>query len=139
MAKSDHIFADQLNVLFANSRQRTTNTMVATALTARGCSISAAYLSQLRNGVRTRPADRYVRAIAEYFEAPLSHFYDDPFEGTSAETFDCDLSLIDDVDDQSIRRLLRIAHGLSPSSMDLLLDFEGHLLNLRSHLKAAQP
>ncbi|MFF1553045.1 helix-turn-helix domain-containing protein [Rhodococcus erythropolis] len=37
--------------------------------------MSASYLSQLRNGVRTRPADRYVQAIARYFDVPSSYFY----------------------------------------------------------------
>ncbi len=131
MTKADHMFAEQLNALFARSRRGTTNSMVATALTDKGCTISAPYLSQLRNGVRTRPADRYVRAIAEYFDAPLSHFYDAPFEGATEDTFDHDLDLINSVDDGTVRRLLHIVHGLSSSSMDLLLGFEDHLLNLR--------
>ncbi|MFJ6262902.1 helix-turn-helix domain-containing protein [Rhodococcus erythropolis] len=131
MASANRRFAEQLNILFAQSRYRTTNIMVAHALTERGCTISAPYLSQLRNGVRTRPADRYVQAIARYFDVSLSHFYDAPFECDPQTTLDQDLELIDAVNDTVVRQLLRNAHGLSPASMDLLVQFENHLNALR--------
>ena len=79
MSVGDDVFAGQLNALFARAAIRTTNTMVARALTDRGCTISAALLSQLRNGVPVRPAPRYVQWIAGCFAVPLSYFYDRPY------------------------------------------------------------
>lgn len=131
MSGENRAFAEQLNSLFAQSRHRTTNMMVAQALAEQGCTLSAPYLSQLRNGVRTRPADRYVQALARYFDVPLSHFYDAPFERDPQSTLTQDLKLIDSVADPVVRRLLRTAHGLTPASMDILVQFENHLNNLR--------
>ena len=123
----NRMFAEQLNELFARTRWRTTNRMVAQALTERGYSISAPYLSQLRNGVRTRPADRYVRAIAQYFNVSLSHFYEAPFESGSANNFRKDIELVDTIYDDGLRRLLLNAHGLSTASMDILVGFADRL------------
>lgn len=129
MTESEHIFAGQLNALFARSTVRTTNTMVAQALTDQGCPISAPYLSQLRNSVRTRPAPRYVERIAEYFGVPLSYFYDLPYERSDNGGGDRkrDLMVISGIDDDGIRRLLLHAHGLTPEAMDLLLQFSDRL------------
>lgn len=127
-----HTFAAQLNELFDRSPQRTTSTAVAVALTEQGCYISTAYLSQLRTGVRTRPADRYVRAIAEYFDVPLSHFYETRFEDETDTGLERDLELIHMINDDAVRRLLCNAHGLSLVSLDILLRFEDHL-RVESH------
>ena len=129
MTGSDHVFARQLNALFARSAVRITNTMVAQALTEQGYPISAPYLSQLRNGVRTRPAPRYVERIAEYFSVPLSYFYDLPYERSDdgGEDRDRDLALIWEIDHDAVRRLLLHAHGLTPEAMDLLLQFADRL------------
>ena len=129
MTASEHVFASQLNALFARSAVRTTNTMVAQALTAQGCPISAPYLSQLRNSVRTRPAPQYVARIAEYFGVPLSYFYDLPYERSDngGEDRERDLMAISGIDDDGIRRLLLHAHGLTPDAMDLLLQFAERL------------
>lgn len=127
MSGARHTFAEQLNELFARAPRRTTSTAVARALTEQGCSISTPYLSQLRTGVRTRPADRYVRAIAEFFDVPLSHFYETPFEDESETGLGRDLELIHTIHDDAVRRLLCHAHGLSAASLDILLRFEDHL------------
>lgn len=129
MTGSDQVFAVQLNALFARSAVRTTNTMVAQALTDQGCPISAPYLSQLRNSVRTRPAPQYVERIAEYFGVPLSYFYDLPYERSDdcGQHRDLDLMAISEIDDDGIRRLLLHAHGLSSEAMDLLLQFAERL------------
>jgi|GEM_PF-4456392 len=115
-------FAEQLNELFT----RTTNTMVAKALTERGCPISVTYLSHLRNGTRTRPADHYVLAIAEYFDTPTAHFYHDPYPHDT-DPHSEDLTIAHALHDPAVRRLLCNAHSLSPESIDLLLQFESHL------------
>ncbi|MFC1473851.1 transcriptional regulator [Rhodococcus erythropolis] len=127
MTGASHTFGEQLNELFAGSPRRITNTAVARALTEQGCSISIPYLSQLRSGVRTRPADRYVRALAEHFGVPLSHFYETPFESGTDTGLESDLELIQTIDDDAVRRLLSNAHGLSPESLDILIRFEDHL------------
>lgn len=129
MTGSDHVFAGQLNALFARSAVRTTNTMVAQALTDQGCPISAPYLSQLRNSVRTRPTPQYVERIAEYFGVPLSYFYDLPYErgDDGGQHRDLDLMAISEIDDDGIRRLLLHAHGLTSEAMDLLLQFAERL------------
>ncbi|WP_158171143.1 transcriptional regulator [Rhodococcus sp. JT-3] len=129
MMGSDHVFARQLNALVARSAVRTTNTMVAQALTDHGCPISAPYLPQLRNGVRRRPAPRYIERIAEYFAVPLSYFYDLPYERSddSGENRDRERMAISEIDDDDVRRLLLRAHGLSPEAMDLLLQFAKRL------------
>lgn len=103
--------------------------MLAQALTDQGCPISAPYLSQLRNGVRTRPAQRYVERIAEYFAVPLSYFYDLPHERSddSGEDRDRERMAISEIDDDGVRRLLLHAHGSSPEAMDLLLQFAERL------------
>lgn len=103
--------------------------MVARALTDQGCTISAAYLSQLRNGVRVRPAPRYVERIAEYFAVPLSYFYDLPYDRSDdgGEHRERDLVVISEIDDDGIRGLLLHAHGLTPEAMDLLLQFAERL------------
>lgn len=127
MTDAHYTFAEQLNELFTRSPRRITNATVAQALTDRGCSISIPYLSQLRSGVRVRPADRYVRALAQYFSVPLSHFYDAPFESGTDTGLSHDLELIHAINDNAVRGLLCNAHGLSPASVDILLRFEGHL------------
>ncbi len=127
MTGSDHVFARQLNALFARSAVRTTNTMLAQALTDQGCPISAPNLSQLRNGVRTRPAPRYVERIAEYFAVPLSYFYDLPYERSDDSGENRDRMAISEIDDDGVRRLLLHAHGSSPEAMDLLLQFAERL------------
>ncbi|MDE8649549.1 MULTISPECIES: hypothetical protein [Rhodococcus] len=129
MMGSDHVFARQLNALVARSAVRTTNTMVAQALTDQGCPISAPYLPQLRNGVRRRPAPRYIERIAEYFAVPLSYFYDLPYERSddSGENRDRERMAISAIDDDGVRRFLLRAHGLSPEAMDLLLQFAERL------------
>ena len=127
MTGASHTFGEQLNELFTLSPRRIPSTTVAQALTERGCSISIPYLSQLRSGVRTRPADRYVRALAEHFGVPLSHFYETPFESGTDTGLSHDLELIHAIDDNAVRRLLRNVHGLSPASVDILLRFEDHL------------
>lgn len=132
MSSARHTFAEQLNELFARLPRRTTSTAVAIALTEQGCSISTAYLSQLRTGVRNRPADRYVRAFAEYFDVPLSYFCEAGFEDESDTGFERDLQLVHMIQDDSVRRLLCNAHGLSLVSLDILLRFEDHL-RVQSH------
>lgn len=126
------MFARQLNALVARSAVRTTNTMVAQALTDQGCLISAPYLPQLRNGVRPRPAPRYIERIAEYFAVPLSYFYDLPYEHSddSGENRDRESMAISEIDDDDVRSLLLRAHGLSPEAMDLLLQFAERLNEL---------
>lgn len=127
MTRASHTFAEQLNELFAHSARRTTNTAVARALTEQGCPISIPYLAQLRTGVTTPPGDRYVRAIAAYFDVPLSHFYETPFESETDTGLEQDLELIHTISDHAVRRLLCNTHGLSPASVDILLRFDHHL------------
>lgn len=128
MMGSDHVFARQLNALVARSAVQPTP-WLRRHLTDQGCPISAPYLPQLRNGVRRRPAPRYIERIAEYFAVPLSYFYDLPYERSddSGENRDRERMAISEIDDDDVRRLLLRAHGLSPEAMDLLLQFAERL------------
>jgi hypothetical protein len=69
------MFADLLNALCSRSDRPVTNVSLARELTAQGCPISTAYLSQLRTGVRTQPTSRIVHTLATHFGVSVEYFY----------------------------------------------------------------
>lgn len=116
------MFTTQLNELFERTTPAPSNATVVRALTENGCPISTPYLSQLRRGIRTHPADTYVRALAEYFEVPTTYFYE-PHGNVDSR----DPELIDHILDDAVRRLLLNTQGLSAPSTDILTQFVEHL------------
>lgn len=120
------MFADQLNALCSRPDRPVTNVALARSLTARGCPISTAYLSQLRTGIRTRPTSRIVEALAAHFDVPVDYFY--PSTVSNGDKPDiADPVIVDTLRDPSLRRLLACSHELSTTSTDLLTEVASHL------------
>lgn len=79
-----------------------------------GVSISAAYLWQLRSGLKTNPTVTHLRAIAEFFGVPASYLVDaglDPH-------IDAQLRLLQTFRDAGVRDLAARASGLTPQSLE---------------------
>ncbi len=56
---------------------------VSTAIAERGGpTISASYLYMLRRGIRDNPTKRHLEALAEFFDVPVSYFFDPPAGAT---------------------------------------------------------
>ncbi|MDV6212679.1 helix-turn-helix domain-containing protein [Rhodococcus erythropolis] len=123
----EDVFQVRLNELFTAADRRLTNAAVAKGLLARGCRVSAPYLSQLRTGVRTSPSDAVIGALADYFGVSAGHFFTVPWAGdrTLAETQDTDI--VDRLDNSELRQLLQTANGLSATSLELLLKLAARL------------
>lgn len=78
-----------------------------------GTPMSAAYLSQLRNGKRDNPSARHLNALASLFAIPLSYFFDDEI----AEKINNDLKLLSAIRDSDVQAIALRAHGLSPEGL----------------------
>ncbi len=91
------------------------NAAAAEAITAKtGVSISAAYLWQLRSGLKTNPTIAHLRAIAEFFGVPASYLID---EGDERHISD-QLEALRTFRDAGVRDLAARAHGLTPASLE---------------------
>lgn len=127
------VFETQLNKLFARADVKLTNLAVVGAMSKRGCSISAPYLSQLRSGVRTNPSPPVVNALAEFFGVSQDYFHDtnsilDLTEvGLREETVVADAAVVECLLDRRLRRLLTLSLNLSSRSVELLTDLSGRL------------
>lgn len=74
--------AERLDVLFRTvprpgTSATWTNEAVAEALTERGVSVTAPYLSQMRTGRRFNPSAQLLAGIAEFFGVPLTYFFEE--------------------------------------------------------------
>lgn len=80
-ASESFAVADRLNRLFQTvhppGRGPYTNIEVVTMLADQGLELSAAYLSQLRSGKRTRPSRATARVLATFFGIDPHYFLDD--------------------------------------------------------------
>lgn len=95
--------------------QPMSNAAAAEAITAKtGVSISAAYLWQLRTGVKTNPTIAHLRAIAEYFGVPASYLIDAGEDSTIEEQ----LRTLQTFRDAGVRDLAARASGLTPASLE---------------------
>ncbi|OBF17997.1 PAS domain-containing protein [Mycobacterium sp. ACS4331] len=115
-------FADRLNRLFAAIRApgngAYTNSEVLRALAEKGVHISAPYMSQLRSGVRRRPSEQAVIAIAEFFGVRPVYF-DDTYDREDLQylvRLDADLRWLQLAHDPEVRRIVSMilelpAHG----------------------------
>jgi transcriptional regulator with XRE-family HTH domain len=80
--------------------------------------ISKAYLSQLRNGTRTRVGHDKLVGIAKFFGVDVAYFTDEEV----AERTDDQLEVAAAMRDQDVRNLALRAAGLSPRTLKSILD-----------------
>jgi transcriptional regulator with XRE-family HTH domain len=132
------MFARQLNVLCARSERKITNIILAQELADRGCGVSTAYLSQLRNGVRAYPGAKIVEGLADYFEVPVDYFFEAALIAESRVHTAADIEILEQIEDAMLRRLLACAQNLSVVSLNLLIDFACRL-RIVENLLAADP
>ena len=78
-----------------------------------GPQLSAAYLWQLRHGVRTNPTKEHLEAIATFFGVSPAYFYDDP----AARDLVGRLALAEALQNDHVARLALRANGLSNETL----------------------
>ncbi|WP_245673130.1 transcriptional regulator [Nocardia lijiangensis] len=115
-------FAARLNRLFDSTRppgyrRRYSNVEVARALTAAGHPMSSRYVARLRNGARTPPTVRTVRALADFFDTCPVGLLENPSDADHSG----DRGIVEQLLDEKLRRLARAACELSAESQDLLI------------------
>ncbi|AMO60059.1 Helix-turn-helix protein [Mycolicibacterium phlei] len=115
-------FAERLNRLFnvvcPPGRGPYTSAEVVKALNQQGFSISAPYMSQLRSGKRGRPSLATIRQLAAFFRVDPAYFLDDDYyERISAE-----LTVLEAMHDDGLRRIANRVCGLSPASQLVLVE-----------------
>jgi transcriptional regulator with XRE-family HTH domain len=79
--------------------------------------ISASYLSQLKNGERTKPGHHVVAAIAAYYGVAVTYFSD----GEVAARTDRQLGTVIAMRNTGVRQIALRAAGLSTESLDVIL------------------
>lgn len=128
-------FAVRLNrlfdVVYPPGRGPHTSAEVIAALKAEGVTMSAPYLSQLRSGNRTNPSTTTMAALANFFRIKPAFFTDDDYY----TKLDAELSWLEAVRDDGVRRIATRAIGLSPEAQQEVLV---HIDELRGkeHLSA---
>ncbi|MCV7320457.1 PAS domain-containing protein [Mycolicibacterium confluentis] len=117
-------FADRLNRLFAAIRApgngAYTNSEVLRALAEKGVHVSAPYMSQLRSGVRRRPSEQAVIALAEFFGVRPVYF-DDAYDREDLQylvRLDADLRWLQLAHDPQVRRIVTMILELPPDGQD---------------------
>jgi hypothetical protein len=106
----DHLFK---TVPRPGGRGLWSNEQASMELARQGTSMSAAYLSQLRNGKRDNPSARHLNALAGLFAVPISYFFD----ADTAEKINNDLRLLAAIRDSDVEAIALRAHGLSPEGL----------------------
>jgi transcriptional regulator with XRE-family HTH domain len=92
---------------------------VASAINERGGpTISAAYVWQLRKGLRDNPTKKHLEALANFFGVSPIYFFDDD----AASRIDSELELLVALRDSSVRRIALRATGLSPEFLSSVAD-----------------
>lgn len=116
-------FADRLNRLFSTvhppCRGPYTSQEMVGALKLRGLSLSAPYLSQLRNGERTQPSPQTIGMIAGFFGVRTEYFTE-PDSGY-ARHVDDELRWLELTHNPSVRRLTTSLLDLDSDTRDRLL------------------
>jgi transcriptional regulator with XRE-family HTH domain len=123
--------AVKLNKLFEIMRRPSepplSNAAAAAAITEKtGVSISAAYLWQLRTGLKTNPTVTHLRAIAEFFGVSASYLIDAGVD----EKVDAQLNLLQALRDAGVRDLAMRASGLTPAALTNLMAMVDHVREL---------
>ncbi|CQD02035.1 helix-turn-helix transcriptional regulator [Mycobacterium timonense] len=121
----------KLNKLFQTMRKPSeptlSNAAAAEAITRQtGVSISAAYLWQLRQGIKNNPTVAHLRAIAEFFGVTPSYLIDPGIDPKIDEQLD----LLAALRDAGIRDLALRANGLTPEAIDSLRAMVDHARQL---------
>ncbi|WP_406815360.1 helix-turn-helix domain-containing protein [Mycobacterium sp. M23085] len=117
-ADSGSDLATKINQLFEVMRKAgapaLSNAAAAAAITSKtGVSISAAYLWQLRNGVKTNPTVQHLRAIADFFNVPPSYLIDRDTD----QQIEAQLTLMQALRDSGVRDLAMRTSGLTPQTI----------------------
>ncbi|MGA7052083.1 MAG: transcriptional regulator [Mycobacterium sp.] len=128
-------FAARLNRLFDTvyppGRGPHTSAEVIGALKAEGITMSAPYLSQLRSGNRTNPSSATMAALANFFRIKPAYFTDDEYY----EKLDKELSWLDSLRDDGVRRIAVRSFGLSAQAQQDIVERVDELRRLE-HLDA---
>jgi len=122
-AKVDHLFST------VRSREGGEYSFeeVAEAIRAKGGpTISATYVWQLRKGLRDNPTKRHLEALAGFFGVPPAYFFDD----AEAERINAELTLLSALRDAPVRRIALRANGLSPRSLEAIVEMVGRVREL---------
>lgn len=107
--KLDHL----LQVVHPAGRGPYTHEEVAQAIRSRGGpTISAAYLWQLRRGIRDNPTKHHLEALAGFFGVPVSYFFDDE----QARIVDDEIELLQAIRDAEVRDVALRTMRLSPEA-----------------------
>jgi hypothetical protein len=112
-------FAEKLNHLWDTVRppgRPNTLEQVVEGVAAAGYEISASYLSQLRNGVKTNPTLNTIRGLAAFFGVPAAYFLDEVEEARINDQ----LSVIVAMRDAGVRNVALRTHGLSERDLAAL-------------------
>jgi transcriptional regulator with XRE-family HTH domain len=72
----------------------------------------------LRKGVRDNPTKRHLEALADFFGVAPAYFFDD----AAARRIDAELALLTAMRDTSVRQIALRASGLSPKSLDAIIE-----------------
>lgn len=121
----------KLNKLFDTMRKPSdpplSNAAAADAITHKtGISISAAYLWQLRTGMKTNPTVTHLRAIAQFFGVAPSYLIDPGID----PDIDAQLNLLQAMRDAGVRDLAMRASGLTPQALNSLRAMVDHARQL---------
>jgi transcriptional regulator with XRE-family HTH domain len=137
--RPDRSFAQKLDRLFRTIHPRTrgeyTYDEVAQAIQETGESISGAYISMLRRGLRVNPTRKHIAALAQFFGVSPLYFFDDE----EAAKIDANLDLLAALRDAGVRRIALRASVLQPDLQAALGDFIDRLLETQGTMSSRQP
>jgi len=115
------------DIMHKASQPPLSNAAAAEAITEKtGVSISAAYLWQLRNGMKTNPTVTHLRAIAQFFGVAPSYLVDPGID----PDIDAQLNLLEAMRDAGVRDLAMRASGLTPQALNSLAAMVDHARQL---------
>ncbi len=83
-----------------------------------GPTISAAYLWQLRRGLKDNPTRHHLQALSDFFGVPPAYF----FEDAASAPIDAQLNVLTTLCDASIRNIALRASGISEQSLRMITD-----------------
>lgn len=125
--------ADKIDRLFdvirrANGEQYSHEDVARACRESSGESFSATYLWQLRTGRRDNPTKRHLEALANFFQVPLTYFFD---EQIGAE-IDSELKFLGALRNAGVRNLALRALDLSPAGLTTITDMLEVIANRES-------
>jgi transcriptional regulator with XRE-family HTH domain len=129
--KLDHLF----RTIHPGNRGEYTYDEAAQAIQKAGESISGAYISMLRRGLRVNPTRKHIAALAQFFGVSPLYFFDED----EAAKIDADLDLLAALRDAGVRRIALRASVLQPNLQAALGDFIDRLLETQGHVQNQQP